>query len=128
MKENSFLLDTHIFIWAMEENKMLPAAIKNTIIDPQNKIFISAVTLWEVIIKTTTKQIKFKFDLEESIKKAGFEFIPVQIPHILHLATLPLFHKDPFDRMLIAQAKTEKLTLITSDEKIWKYDLPLLKA
>jgi len=128
MVRNSFLLDTHVFIWCMEENKRLSEDIKKKIADPENKNFISVATVWEIIIKKTTKQIKFHFDLENSIKKTGFEVIPIQISHVLNVSELPLYHKDPFDRILISQAQVENLVFITSDEKIWKYNVAILRC
>lgn len=123
-----YLLDTHVFIWAMEDSKRLKKDIKNEISNSQNKIFVSVVTVWEISIKRSLKKLKTPFDIEASIKKAGLQIIPIQLTHALAVEKLPLHHKDPFDRILIAQSLVEGLTLITADEKIWKYNLPLLKS
>ncbi len=128
MANNAFLLDTHIFIWAMEKSMRLPEEIKSIIVDPQNKILISVASIWEIVIKKTTKQAKFNFDLETSIQQAGLEVLPIQVSHVLNLGDLPNYHKDPFDRILVAQAKVENLTIITTDKKIWRYDISLVKA
>lgn len=124
---SNFLLDTHVFIWAMEENKRLSKSIKNALIDPKNKIFISVATVWEISIKQASKKIKLSFDIEASIKQTGFEIIPIQISHALRAGKLPLYHRDPFDRMIMAQAQVEKLTLITADPKMKKYKVKLFK-
>lgn len=123
-----YLLDTHVFIWAMEGSKRLKKDIKNEISNSKNKIFVSVVTIWEISIKRSLKKLKTPFDIEASIKKTDLQIIPIQITHALAVEKLPLHHKDPFDRILISQAKVENLTLITSDQKIWKYNLKLLKA
>lgn len=123
-----YLLDTHVFIWAMEGNKRLPGEIKNQISDPQNKVLISVATFWEIVIKRKLNKIKIGFNLESSTREAGIEVIPIQIAHVLYTEKLPLQHKDLFDRMLVAQAKVENLTLITSDEKILNYKVTTLKA
>lgn len=100
--KNNLLLDTHIFIWAMENSKDLSEDFKNKIRDPKSKVFVSVVTVWEIVIKRNLKKIKVSFNLKSSIKKAGFEVLPVQISHALGIEKLPPVHKDPFDRMLIA--------------------------
>ncbi len=123
-----YLLDTHVFIWAMEGSKRLKKDIKNEISNSKNKIFVSVVTIWEISIKRSLKKLKTPFDIEAAIKKTDLQIIPIQITHALAVEKLPLHHKDPFDRILISQARVENLTLITSDQKIWKYNLKLLKA
>ena len=123
-----YLLDTRVFIWWMEKSRRLPQDIYKDINNPHNRIFLSVVTIWELIIKIEAKKIKLKFDLKSSVEKIGFKIIPIQLHHVSEVENLPLHHKDPFDRILIAQAITENLTLITSDQKIWKYRLKLIKA
>ena len=122
-----YLIDTHIFIWAMEENKRLPLDIKARISDPNNKVFVSVTSIWEIIIKKR-KGLKVPKDILGGIKKSNFVLLSIDINHVLEVENLPLYHGDPFDRILIAQAKVENLTLITSDEKIWKYNLPMVRA
>lgn len=125
--KNSFLLDTHIFIWAMEDSKRLPQTIKSTITNSDNKIYISVATIWEISIKTAIKKMKLSFDIETSIQKTNLEVLPIQISHVLKTGKLPPHHSDPFDRIIIAQALTEKFTLITIDPKIKKYKVKILK-
>lgn len=123
-----YLLDTHVFIWWMEENKKLPAEIKSIIDDSFNNIFISVITPWEIVIKIKTKKLKVPKNYASYVINGIFKLLPIEISHVLGVERLPLFHKDPFDRMLIAQAKVEDLTLITSDQKFKKYDLSLISA
>lgn len=123
-----YLLDTHVFIWVMEDSKRLKKHIKNEISNSKNKIFVSVVNIWEISIKKSLKKLRTPFDIEASIKKAGLQIIPIQLTHALKVEKLPLIHRDPFDRILISQALVEDLTLITADKKIWKYKLRLIKA
>lgn len=124
--KNSFLLDTHIFIWAMEDSKRLSPTFKDTITNPENRIYISVATIWEISIKTAVKKMKLSFDIETSIKKASLEILPIQISHALKTGKLAPHHSDPFDRIIISQALVEKLVLITSDPKIKRYKVKVL--
>ncbi len=124
-----YLVDTHIFLWWLNEEKQLKTSIKNILSDADNTIYVSVVTAWEISIKLKAKRkIKLKSTVEDCFQKAGFEILDIKLPYVLQLSGLHDIHKDPFDRMLIAQAKTEEATLITADEKIWKYGIPVLKA
>lgn len=123
-----YLLDTHIFIWWMEKNRRLPKDIFNLLNNPQNQIFLSVASVWEIVIKKAKKKLKTPKDVEGGIKASGFIAINIEISHVLGVEKLPMYHDDPFDRILISQARVENLTFITSDTKIWKYDLPLLKV
>lgn len=125
----SYLVDTQIFIWLMEDSKKLPAKIKTLLQDP-NDVFISIASVWEIVIKQTKGSLKTPADIEGGIKEAGLKLLGIEISHILGLKNLPLYknHKDPFDRILISQTKIENLTLITSDPKIWQYKISVVKA
>lgn len=110
----------------MEASKLLPESIKNKIADPDNRIFVSVASIWEIAIKRNLKKIRVNFDIETSIKKADIQTLPIEIAHALETEKLPQYHRDPFDRILIAQAKVENLTLITNDSKIKKYTAKIL--
>ena len=125
---NNFLIDTQVFIWWMEENNKLPNDVKAIIDDSQSNIFLSVVTPWEIVIKIKSGKLKVPKKFAEFITDDIFKVLPIQINHVLTIGKLPLHHKDPFDRVLISQALVENLTLITSDAKIWKYKLKLIKA
>lgn len=124
----SFLLDTHIFIWWMKQDKRLKKEIKTILTDPENHIFLSIATVWEIVIKKKVGKLKVPHSWKEDLRESAFLLLPISLEHTFKLETLPLFHHDPFDRMLIAQAICEGATFITSDEKIWKYDASILKA
>lgn len=123
-----YLLDTHTFIWVMERSRRIPKEIEGKISDPRNHVVVSVATVWEIIIKRMKKPLEMPKDILGGINQAGFVLLPIEIAHVLEVEKLPLLHKDPFDRMLISQAKVENLTLITADPKIWEYKIPLIKV
>ena len=121
-----YLLDTHIFLWSLDETKRLTKEVAKILKDPRNRIFVSVATAWEMSIKQKNGKLPLKTTLEECFRKSNFEILEIKLPHILQLENLPFYHKDPFDRMLVAQAIVEKLMIITADEKIKKYDVSVL--
>ena len=118
-----YLLDTHILLWWLNGDKNLKDSIQRIIKHPDNQIFISVATLWEISIKHILGKLTLKTNLSEIISVSGFNLIPITSTHILELEKLPLLHHDPFDRILIAQSISEKLVFITDDIKIKKYHL-----
>lgn len=124
-----YLVDTHIFLWWLQENNRLKFQIKEILSQPDNIIYVSVISGWELSIKSRTKsKLKLKTTIEDCYKKAGLEILDIKLPHVLQLTKLSILHKDPFDRMLIAQAQVEDATIITTDEKIWQYKVALVKA
>lgn len=117
----NYLLDTHILIWWSENSSKLNPKFKSTISDPKNRIHISIASLWEITIKISIKKLRLKTSIESLSKQADFEILPIKIEHLITLIKLPYIHKDPFDRILVAQAKSEKLKILTSDPKITAY-------
>ena len=128
MKTKGYLLDTHVFIWAMEKNLRLTSEIVDLLKDPEILVFVSVASIWEIVIKRNKTPLKIPKNVVGSINSVGFEILQIDAPHVMETEKLPYHHKDPFDRILIAQARTEKITLITSDSKIGKYKVKLLKA
>ncbi len=125
-----YLVDTHILLWHAENQKLSPELLE-IINNPQNTIYISHVTLWEITIKVSIGKLNLNFNIgefERILKENQFTILPFDFMCYQHLANLPLHHQDPFDRMLIAQAKSEKIPLITHDEKIKLYDLDIISA
>jgi len=115
------LLDTHIFYWLFYEQRKLPSAARR-ILDEADAAFVSAVSLWEIAIKVRVG--KLKADIPEllcSLEAANLLELPVLARHTPIVATLPLYHSDPFDRLLIAQAISEPLHLLTSDPQLKQY-------
>lgn len=123
-----FLLDTHSLIWFVEGNTDLSKKARTTITDPQNQKYVSIASLWEIAIKLTKKKPGFGVSLGELyyfLEVSEIEILPVDIRHLNALLHLPRHHNDPFDRMMIAQAITEKLTLISTDRAFPAYDIEL---
>lgn len=118
------LLDTHVILWWLEDNPTLSSEVKDSI-DTDLDVFVSAASLWEVSIKQSQGKLG-PADLSERILATGLRELSFTAMHAISAGRLPMIHRDPFDRMLIAQAKTEGLTLATRDEYILKYDVPLL--
>lgn len=125
-----YLIDTHIFLWWLNGDKRLKTPIREVIENKENQIIASVINGIEISIKTKRTKIKLSTTIDRMFEISGFKVLDVNLSHVLELDKLSLYknHKDPFDRILISQARVENLTFITSDEKIWKYDLPLLKA
>jgi PIN domain nuclease of toxin-antitoxin system len=118
------LLDTHSFIWFFDGSELLSLKAKKLIEDPKNKKFISIASIWEVAIKLSLKKLVFDgtiSEVAELIEQNEFQVLPISITHTITYETLELIHRDPFDRILVAQALVDKLTIITKDENIQKY-------
>lgn len=123
-----YLLDTNIFLWWLNDDKQLKSTIRKLIFDPKNIIYVSVVSGLEMSIKHKIGKLPLKTSIKKCFDISQFEVVPLSLEHALTMDTLPLLHKDPFDRILIAQSMAENLTLITSDEKIWKYPVKVLRA
>jgi PIN domain nuclease of toxin-antitoxin system len=122
------LLDTHILLLGAVEPERLPKLASSLIESPDNEIIFSALSLWEIAIKAARGRADFRVDagiLRRSLFDNGYAELPVTGVHAAALASLPPIHKDPFDRMLVAQAMIEGLTLITADPRIAKYPGPI---
>ena len=123
-----YLLDTHILLWWLAGNSPLSEEALTVIQNPQELIWISSVTVWEIVIKQSLGKLKAPDNLVEVISKNSFKELPVTFNHVESLRDLPNHHSDPFDRLLIAQALSENLTLITRDRKIAAYSLKILEG
>ena len=121
------LLDTHILLWWLSDNTALPAAAKVAIADASSEIFVSAATAWEIAIKRSLGKLEFPVaQLSEMLAAEGFERLGITVDHAVVAGGLPPHHNDPFDRMLIAQAQHEGLTLVTVDAMIARYAVAVL--
>lgn len=121
----SLLLDTHVVLWWLDDSPALTDELKGRL-DQQPDVYLSAATVWEVTIKQSIGKIIEPVGLPEIIKDCGFRHLPITADHAVAAGRLPLIHRDPFDRILIAQARCEGLTLATHDPWIHKYDVDLL--
>jgi PIN domain nuclease of toxin-antitoxin system len=123
---NRYLLDTHILLWWLSDDKKLVKKTKDLIAKPTTRIFVSTVSIWEIVIKKSLNKLTVPDNLKEMLYASDFEILPITIDHALYLEQLPIIHNDPFDRLLIAQCAVEKLILITADKIIPKYDISCL--
>src|SRR6266404_3421143 len=121
-----YLLDTHIYLWWLANNKKLSESTKKAITDSNNTVCVSLVSFWEISIKVRTKKLQLKTSFSSLYENLQFVLLNITIEDVFKLHELPLHHKDPFDRILIAQAMAEKCTLITNDKKIKTYKIPTL--
>lgn len=123
-----FLLDTHTLLWTVFEPDKLSAEAQEIIVDQNNIIGVSLVSLWEISIKRNIGRLDIPIDFFEMVTTGGFEMLPLTIAQIEQYQKLPLHHRDPFDRMLVVQARQQKLVLITRDSEISKYDVKIVAA
>lgn len=123
----TLLLDTHVALWGITADAALSEEFLDRLRhDPD--IFLSPVSLWEITIKQTAGKLAGPSDLAELVRDMGFRELPVTHDHAIAAGRLPFHHRDPFDRMLVAQAVTEGLTLVTRDASITLYDVDVLKV
>jgi PIN domain nuclease of toxin-antitoxin system len=124
----TFLLDTHVLLWWLDNPRLLSRQAKKAIEDGRNRIYVSAAVAWEIAIKKSLGKLDAPDDLEEMIDANRFNPLPVTIAHALGVLALPDHHRDPFDRLLIAQALHAGFRLVTRDEEIAKYPVPQIVA
>lgn len=125
------LPDTHLIIWAFDAPHRIPASAASEISDARNRICFSAATIWEVAIKSALNKPGFDIDptaLRDGLLANGYLELPITSAHAAAVRNLPPLHKDPFDRILIAQAMVERVTLLTTDRKVAKYPGPIRKV
>ncbi len=127
----NLLLDTHVLLWAAGEPERLSAEALALINDENNKLYFSAASICEVVIKNSLQRPDFKVDphlLRRGLVDNGYLELPISSLHTLNVAHLPSLHKDPFDRILVAQAEAEGCLLLTGDERVAQYDGPIRKV
>ncbi|CAO4147585.1 type II toxin-antitoxin system VapC family toxin [Methylorubrum extorquens] len=125
------LLDTHLLIWVAEGSARLPASVRTSIEDPDLTPVFSIASLWEIAIKRSLGRPDFRIDsriLYRSLIENGYEELPVLGKHAVAVEGLPLIHKDPLDRLLVAQATVEGITLLTSDALVARYPGPIRRV
>ena len=125
----NLLLDTHVFLWAVDNNPNLSPIAREAIVDGHNIVYVSAATAWEISIKRAIGKLKIpESDYLEELRLHRFMPLSITTEHALAVENLPAHHKDPFDRMLIAQAQEEKLTLVTRDQRMKIYDVRVIET
>jgi PIN domain nuclease of toxin-antitoxin system len=124
------LIDTHVFIWWTSDFQKLSVTVYNLLTNPKTQVILSVVSIWEMQIKLSLGKLHLKTALpelvEDEVKQNRIELLPLDLSHIYALSNLPNYHRDPFDRLLIAQAKSEELVIISIDEKFDGYDIEKL--
>ncbi|MFN6487669.1 MULTISPECIES: type II toxin-antitoxin system VapC family toxin [unclassified Nostoc] len=124
------LLDTHAFLWWVTDDPQLSSTSRTIIADSGNILFLSVASVWEIVIKTKSGKLTLPESVEEYIPNRlalnRFESLDIQMTHTLQIATLPNIHRDPFDRILIAQSQVENLPIVTIDQKIAQYSVEII--
>ena len=124
------LLDTHAFLWWVTDDPQLSSTSRSIIANSGNILFLSVASVWEIIIKTKSGKLTLPEPVEEYIPNRlalnRFESLDIQLTHTLQVATLPNIHRDPFDRILIAQSQVENLPIVTIDQKIVQYSVEII--
>lgn len=115
------LIDTHVFLWWCADDRRLSAAERGSIRDAANEVYLSAASVWEITIKEALGRLVVPERVSAAALRLGFEALPVTFEHAEATFQLPPLHRDPFDRMLVAQARVESLTLVTRDPSIRSY-------
>jgi PIN domain nuclease of toxin-antitoxin system len=115
------LIDTQILLWSLMEPKKLSSLGRELVSAPENTVFLSAVSMWEIRIKESIGKLQLPLKFAEQVAELGFEDLPLTTQHTEWLRELPLLHRDPFDRILIAQAKAEGLKLLSADSRLAEY-------
>ncbi len=122
------LLDTHTFLWWLSSPSQLTPLANSAIANPANEIQVSVISLWEIAIKRVIGKLQAPIDLRTDVTQAGFLLLPLTVDHIVATEQLPLHHRDPFDRILIAQAQLEGATLVSRDPHFPLYGVSMILA
>lgn len=122
------LIDTHVLLWWLADDPRLSDKARELIADPTNAIAVSAATAWEIAIEQTLGKLLFDGDLEHAVSEQGFQMLPVTLAHAAGVRHLPGIHRDPFDRMLVAQARADNLALLSADPVIASYPVNVITA
>ncbi len=120
------LLDTHVLLWWLSADENLGEHATKLIADSRNEVFVSAATIWEIAIKKNKGLLEAPDDLDRIVEDEGFSKLPISLFHSEKAGDLPKIHRDPFDRMLVAQSQAEGLEIMTADAEIPKYGTKLI--
>lgn len=116
-----YLLDTHVLLWAARTPKKLKLSTHKIISENEN-VHVSPISLYEIIQKISVGKLDLEDEPDDLIRRSGFQYLPLTAEHAIACRSLPSFHRDPFDRMLLGQAMAERMTLISADRNILQYD------
>lgn len=124
-----YLLDTHTLLWMQDDSSVLSDQSKTILSHASNELFVSIVSFWEVVIKVSLGKLTINYTIDElhaASGASGIEVLPIQLPQLATLSTLPFFHKGPFDRLIIAQSMTNNLQIITKDQYFSQYPVKVV--
>jgi len=125
------LLDTHVFLWWLADDPQLSANAREVIEDADNELLLSAASGWEIAIKTRLGKLKLPGEPQEYVATQmlsnSIDVLPIAMYHALHVYSLPAFHRDPFDRMLVAQSQAEQIPILTADSQISQYAVKTIR-
>jgi len=124
----NLLLDTHVLLWWLDDNPGLSRRARTVIADGNNLVFVSAAVIWEIQIKHALGKLIIPKNFRKVLDQQGFELLDITVEHAYSVGKLPLYHGDPFDRILVAQAKLENMILVSRDKRIKKYKIPLINV
>ncbi len=122
------LLDTHVLLWWLADDPRLEDRARQAIADGANVVLVSAASAWEIAIKRAMGKLEAPEDLPAALGASGFEALATSVDHAIAAGALPRHHADPFDRMLVAQALAEELTIVTADDDFAGYGVPVVPA
>lgn len=119
------ILDTQVFLWCLTDDIRLSVKLRTAITAPRQTVFVSVASLWEIVIKESTGKLELSpnLDFQKAIERFEFVLLPIELPHLEKLRKLPFIHKDPFDRLLVAQAQAIEAVLLTTDRQLKKYSV-----
>lgn len=123
-----YLLDTHALLWWLDDSAQLSTDARDAIADGANEVAVSAASAWEMAIKEAAGKLRVPPNLDDAVRTSGFNALPITIEHTLRAGALDPHHRDPFDRMLVAQALVEGFTIVTRDPRFEPYGVPTLAA
>jgi PIN domain nuclease of toxin-antitoxin system len=120
------LLDTHALIWWMADAPELSDRARSAIAERSNEVMVSIASLWEIVIKRALGKLEFPEDVETTLAVEGFGLLPIGLGHLRALESLPALHRDPFDRMVVAQALADGFVMVSGDPAVARYGAPIL--
>ena len=124
----NLLLDTHVFLWWMADDRRLKTSVRSVISDPDHLVAVSAASVWEISIKRALGKLHAPADVPAALRDNDLDALSITVDHAALAGSLPRHHDDPFDRVLVAQAMLEELTLVTHDRRLLDYDVTVIEA
>ena len=122
-----YLLDSHVFLW-LDDPARLGATVQAMLDDPENELFLSAASIWELTLKRAAGKLHFTGPFAAAAATYNIAVLPIRAEHVAEVEELPRFHKDPFDHLLVAQARVDGLVLVTHDEVVTRYPVASLRV